>query len=79
MYTLYLQPIGEVVLHFDTLRISGKNIYISGYDDDRNRVDFVMDNIQYPDELPYDCGYCHISSYTMHGVIVPCNEYKALS
>ena len=78
MYTMYLLPIGEVVLHFNTLRISGRNVYISGYDEDKNRIDFTMDNLCYPDESPYDCGYCHITEYSMHGKTTTCNAYKSI-
>lgn len=52
MYTLHISPLGEVVLHFDTIRISGFNVYISGYDEDRNRIDFTMDKFRYPDDSP---------------------------
>ena len=78
MYTLYLSPLGEVVLHFATIQISGFYVYISGYDEDRNRIDFVMDKLQYPDDSPYDCGYCHIISYAMQGVTTPCNIYRSI-
>ena len=78
MYTLYLLPIGEIILRFATIRMSGFYIYISGYDEDRNRVDFVMDKLCYPDDSPYGCGYCHILSYTTQGKVVPCNIYRSL-
>jgi len=78
MYTLYLSPLGEVILHFDTLRISGFNIQISGYDEDHNRIDFMMDKLSYPDDRPYGCGYCHILSYSIQDEVTPCDIYRSL-
>jgi hypothetical protein len=78
MYTLYLPTVGEVVLHFATIRISGFRVYISGYDEYHERIDFIMDKLAYPDDRPEGCGYCHIISYTMHGVTVSCNYYKSI-
>lgn len=78
MYTLYIPTVGEVVLHFATIRISGFRVYISGYDECHERIDFIMDKLAYPDERPEGCGYCHIISYTMHGKTVPCNYYKSI-
>ena len=78
MYVLHISPLGRVVIYLSTIIISGFNIYMTGYDEDHNRVDFVMDKISYPDENPEGCGYCHILSYTMHGVTVPCNTYKSI-
>ena len=66
MYTLYLPTIGEVTLQFATININGSKIYISGYDEDRNRVDFTLDKLEYPEERPEDCGYCHIISYAIY-------------
>ena len=78
MYTLYIPTVGEVTLHLATIFISGFNIYISGYDYERNRIDLIMDRLVYPEDRPEDCGYCHIISYTMHGQTVPCNYYKSI-
>jgi hypothetical protein len=78
MYTLYLPTVGEVVLHFATIRIDGFKIYISGYDDEHNRVDLTLDRLVYPDDRPHGCGYCHIISYTTQGKTVPCNSYKSI-
>lgn len=78
MYTLHIPTVGEVVLHFATIRISGFKIYISGYDEDHNRLDFILDKLIYPDESPYDCGYCHILSYTMHDKTVQYNKYHSI-
>lgn len=78
MYTLHIPTVGKVVLHFATIRIHGFNIYISGFDEDHNRIDLTLDKICYPEDSPYDCGYCHIISYTMHGKTVPCNTYKSI-
>ncbi len=78
MYTLYIPTIGEVTLHFATIRIHGSKIYITGLDDEHNRLDFVLDKLVYPEGRPEDCGYCHIVSYTMHGKTVPCNYYKSI-
>ena len=78
MYTLYLPTVGEVVLHFATIRIDGFKIYITGYDDEHNRVDLTLDRLVYPEERPEDCGYCHVISYTTQGKTVPCNSYKSI-
>ena len=78
MYTLHISPLGEVVLHFATIQISGFNIYISGYDEDHNRIDFTMDRFCYPEDSPYGCGYCHIVSYVMQGVTTSCNIYRSI-
>jgi hypothetical protein len=78
MYILHLPKIGTVTLRFATLRLCGHKVYISGYDEDRNRLDFVMDKLVYPDDPHIDFGYCHIISYTMHGKTVPCNYYKSI-
>lgn len=78
MYTLHIPTVGEVILYFATIRISGLHIYISGYDEDHNRLDLTLDKLVYPEDSPYDCGYCHILSYTMHGKVVPCNTYNSI-
>ncbi len=78
MYTLHIPTVGEVVLHFATIRIDGFKIYISGYDEDHNRLDFILDKLAYPEDSPYGCGYCHIISYTMHGKTMPCDKYHSI-
>lgn len=78
MYTLYIPTIGEVTLCFATIHISGSKIYITGFDDEHNRLDFILDKLVYPDERPEGCGYCHINSYTMHDKTVSCNYYKSI-
>ena len=78
IYTVYLPKIGEVTLYFDTIRVSGFNIYISGHDSDRNKITLTLDRLVYPDEHPGDCGYCHIISYTMQGETVSCNYHKSI-
>lgn len=78
MYTLYLPTIGEVVLRFATIRIDGFHIYITGFDEDHNRVDLTLDKLVYPEERPEDCGWCHIISYIAQGKTVPCNMYRSI-
>ena len=79
-YTLHLPlPLGVVVLHLDTMRISGFNHYVSGYDSDHNRIDFIMDRFAWIDDIVYEYGYCHITSYTKCGVRTPCNLYQSLA
>lgn len=78
MYTLYLPTIGEVTLYFATIRIDGSKVYISGYDEDHNRIDLTLDKLVYPEERPEDCGYCHIISYEAYGETVPCNYYRSI-
>ena len=79
IYTLCLSPFGEVSLHLDTIHISGRNIHISGYDYNHSRIDFIMDRLSYLDDYFADYGYCHIISYTQHGITTPCNIFRALS
>ena len=78
IYTVYLPDIGGLTLYFDTISVSGFNIYISGFDSDHNQVTLTLDRLVYPDEHPEHCGYCHIISYTMHGQTIPCNYYKSI-
>ena len=78
MYILHLSPLGRIILRLNTIRISGFEIHISGYDEDRNRIDFTMSKICYPEDSPYDCGYCHIVSYVKDGILTPCNIYRSL-
>ena len=78
MYTVYIDDIGEVVLHLKATYINGSNIYILGHDTDHNRIMFIMDKICYPADQPYDCGYCHIISYIKNNIKTQCNIYKAL-
>ena len=78
MYTLYLQPLGEVTIHLDTIRISGYFIYIIGYDDDHNPIEFIMDKLCYLEDCPYDYGYCHIVSYVKHGIKTFCDKYMSI-
>ena len=78
MYTLYLPKVGEVILRFATIHISGSKVYISGHDEDKTQIDFVLDKLTYPDDHHQDFGYCHIISYTMQGKTVPCNYYKSI-
>ena len=78
MYTLYIPSIGEVTLHFATIRISGSKIYIYGYDNDGNRIDLTLDKLVYPENRPEDCGYCHILSYATQDKTVPCNYYRSI-
>ena len=78
MYTVYIPKVGEVTLRLSTIHISGFNIRMSGYDEEHNLIDVLMDKIVYPVNKFYDCGWCHILSYTMHGQTVPCNIYRSI-
>lgn len=75
MYVIYLHPFGRIVLKHDTIFILGKFVYISGCDENHNRIDFVLDIMRYPDGLR---GYCHIVSYTIQGVTTPCDLYRSI-
>ena len=75
MYVIYLHPFGRIVLRHDTIFILGKFVYISGCDENRNRIDFVLDVMRYPDEFR---GYCHIVSYTVQGVTTLCDLYRSI-
>lgn len=79
LYALYIRPLGEVILHLDSISIDGFKIFITGYDNDHNRIDFTMDKMAYLEDSPCDCGYCHIVSYVKNGITTPCNIYRALS
>lgn len=79
-YTLHLPlPLGEVVLHLDTMRISGFYHYVTGYDLDRNPIHFVMDRFAWIGDVIYEYGYCHIVSYSKGGIVTPCNVYQSLA
>ena len=77
-YTLYAPLLGEVTLHFDTIKFNGFDIYMTGYDINRNRIDFTLDRFFYPDDRPFGCGFCHIKSYIKNNTITPCNIYRTL-
>ena len=79
MYTLYLQPLGEVTLYLDSIRISGFFVYMQGRDDANNIIDFTFDRLQFPDDTTYDFGYCHITEFIKCGTKTPCNIYRCLS
>lgn len=78
IYTVHLPTVGELTLYFDTIRVSGFNVYISGHNSDSSAITLTLDKLVYPDEHPDGCGYCHIIAYTMHGQTVPCNYYKSI-
>lgn len=78
MYILHLFPLGEVRLYLSTILIYGFNIYISGYDEHHNRIDFTMDRMHYPEDYPNVMGYCHIISYIKNGITTKCNTYASL-
>lgn len=79
LYALYHRSLGQVILHLDTIVISGFNTYVTGYDDDHNPIDFTMDKFDFLEDYSGGYGYCHIISYTKDGVTTHCNAYHALS
>ena len=79
MYKMYLHQVGEVILHLDTMVIDGFMKYITGYDCDRNRIDFVIDRLSHDDEYPMGYGFCRVVSYTIDGTTMSCNKYYSLS
>lgn len=79
LYAIYSKTLGQVILHLDTIRISGFHTYVTGYDDDHNPIRFVMDRFNYLEDYYSSYGYCHMISYTKNGVTTPCSEYYALS
>ena len=79
LYTIYLPIFGEIRLHLDTLQINGRLHYVTGYDDDHNRIDFAMDRFSWLEDHFNEYGYCHIVSYTKDSVTVPCSIYRSLS
>ena len=78
-YTIYSEEFGHITLHMYTIHISGFHTYITGYDEDKKPVNFVMDKLCYLDDYITDYGYCHIISYTKDGVCTKCNLYQSLS
>ena len=78
-YTVYIQQLGEVRLDLSTVNICGFLLYISGYDNNRNLIDFVMDKFNFLEDDVFDCDYCHIISYTKCGVCTNHNAYAVLS
>ena len=79
LYALYHRELGQVILHLDTIHFSGFNTYVTGYDDDHNPIDFIMDKFDFLEDYSGGYGYCHITSYTKDGITIPCNIYQALS
>lgn len=79
LYALYHRELGQIILHLDTMCISGFNTYVTGYDDDHNPIDFIMDKFDFLEDYSGGYGYCHITSYTKDGVTTPCSVYQALS
>lgn len=78
LYTTHIPGIGEVRLPFDSIRVHGYYIYISGLDSDNSQIDLTLDRLIYPSSRPDDCGYCHIIAYTIHGQTTTCNMYKSI-
>lgn len=78
LYTIHMPNVGIIKLYFDDIRVHGLKIYMTGYDEDNNRIDLILDKLVYPKDRQDDCGYCHITSYTMHGKTVHCNYYKSI-
>ena len=78
LYTVHIRPLGEVTLCLDTITISGFYIFIVGYNDNKDRINFTLDRLCYLEDSPYDYGYCHIVSYSKDGVSTQCNVYKPL-
>ena len=78
MYTLYLRQLGEVTLCLDTIRKSRHFVFVTGYDDGGNCIEFIMDKFCALRDSPYDYGYCHIRSYVKNGICTKCNIYRAL-
>lgn len=77
VYTVHLPVIGELTLYYDSIRVHGYNIYISGYDNEHNPIELTLDKLKYPQERPGDYGYCHIISYTIRGQVVHCDIYTS--
>lgn len=78
MYTMYLQPLGEITLDLSTIRISGFFIYVTGQDDHHNTIEFTMDKLCYLEDDPYDYGYCHIVAYVKQSIKTFCDIFKSL-
>ena len=80
LYAIYTNELGRVILHMATVRISGFNTYVTGYDDDDNQIDFVMDKMCHLDDyFSSDYGYCHIIAYIKDGARTECSLYQSLS
>ena len=71
-YTIHSRELGRVVLHLDTIYFSGFFVYISGYDDDHNRINFTMDRFIFPAQ---ERGWCHVISYVIGNAHTSCSAY----
>jgi hypothetical protein len=78
-YIIYIRQLGEVRLCLDTVHINGFILCVSGYDSDRNQVDFVMDKFNFLEDATFDCDYCHVVSYTVCGTTTTCNMFAVIS
>ena len=78
LYTIRVPGVGLVGVYYDDIRIRGFNTYMTGYDEHSNRIYIVADRVVYQTDRQYDCGWCHIVAYTMHGETVRCSYYESI-
>ena len=79
MYSIYLRPIGEIVVNLATLHIRDAFLHITGHDRNNRTISLCMDRFVCPDDNPNDFGYCKIVSYTMNGTTTPCRVMCSMS
>jgi hypothetical protein len=75
MYTVHIPKLGFVSFRKSGIYAKGKRLCIMSND---GNIVLLADKIRKPTSQPDDCGYCHITSYTMHGKTTMCNIYLAL-
>ena len=78
MYTVHIPHFGSVSFRKKGIYAKGKRLCIMAQDSKRNSVVLLADKMRKPSDQPYDCGYCHITSYTVCGKTTKCNIYLAL-
>lgn len=79
MYTMYLQPLGELTLHLDTMHVKGALIHVTAQDQHHNAINIALSKLICPDDSPYGFGYCRVASYEYGDLVIHCDELKLLN
>ena len=78
MYTVHIPNLGSVSFRKNGIYAKYGKLCIMAQDHKYNTVVLLADKLCKPKDQPYDCGYCHITSYTVRGKTTKCNIYLAL-
>lgn len=78
MYTVHIPGFGSVSFRKKGIYTKGKKLCIMAHDEKYHDIILLADKMTKPTNQPYDCGYCHITSYTRCGKTTNCNIYLAL-